>query len=184
MKLDEVKSWKNRYKENLVDLGWFQDLEIIEKDERLKTFLNTPLKKIIDRGNELGHSYSHAFMGNWESFFDKTLLEIFSRIAEDTRGRIRFYVSEDKDIEGIIFYTTKKRNKKEFVENIFVISTDLSRNSLILAKDLHALFLQLIKEYDFVRWEADFENPSCRVYKRICTSMRGTWGFPKKRIIS
>lgn len=173
MKLDKITSWKNRYKENLVDLGTFQDIEEIKNDERLKSLLDTPLGEIINKGNELGHTYSHAFIGDWENFYEEPLKNIFREISKSEQGKIKFYISEGKEIEGLIFYTIKTHANKKYVWDIFTISFNLDKNSLTLAKDLYILFLQLRNKYDFIRWEADSENPSCVMYKKICEKYGG-----------
>lgn len=43
IRLNEVKSWKNRFKEKLVDITEFQNFEDVLEDERLETFMNTSL---------------------------------------------------------------------------------------------------------------------------------------------
>ena len=61
IKLDEVKSWKNRFQEKLIDITEFRDFEKALNDGRLQTFMNTPLENLMKDSNELGFSYTYLW---------------------------------------------------------------------------------------------------------------------------
>ena len=175
IKLDKV-----RYQEKLVELTDFQKIKGVINDKRLQTFLDTPFGELLKQGNELGHTYEHAFPGWPEPFKKRTFGDMLSFFNVLERGRIKFYISEDDDIEGLIFYTTsgniRRFDSELYVKDICVISFNLEKNSTTLVRDLYNLVKELREKYREIHWVADKNNPAVRTYKSICERYNGGWG--------
>lgn len=182
-----IKPRKVRLEEKLIELEDFQSLKDTMKNEELRNFLNTPFKELLDKGNELGHTYTHAFGGAWAGFYKKPLIDVLRFVTGpgDDGSRVKFYLSEGKGIEGLIFYTLYGSNDRwpgirTHVGDICALSFNLGRNSYTLAKDLFTLILKLREECDYINWLADKNNPACRTYKAICNKYNGSYGPSKE----
>lgn len=183
VKLDEVKSWKNRFQEKLVDITEFQDFENVLNDERLKTFMNTTLKELIPKVNELGFSYKYLWGEIPEEEKNLSMKEYLKNYYKNKfflveGGRLKFYISESKEIEGMIFYSLSRpafNGGLSYVSSISFFSFNLNSNMLTLIRDMYSLIKDLLKKYASVNWSADIENPACEKYKEICRKLGGDY---------
>lgn len=178
IKLDSFNTWKTRFNEKLIDITDFQDLNILIKDKRVSTLLNTTLKELYKNNSSLGASYKYAF-GEMPEILDMTLGEYLKSISIYERGFIKIYLSKNKEVEGFIFYTLDRADIKvgntPRVQDVCVLSFDLDKNSLTLAKDTFDLVKELLSKYTSVHWTAFKENPACNFYKRTCLKLGGAW---------
>lgn len=186
IKLDDVKSWKNRFQEKLIDITEFQDFEKVMEDERLQTFLNTPLKDLANTSNELNMSYKYLWGELGKDEENLTMKDYLKSIYAQQAFRIKqsrakFYISESNEIQGLIMYSTMRTSSnipgdfRSSVSNLSLISFDLSRNQLVLVKDMYSLIKKLLKNYDNIHWSANVDNPACSMYKRVCDKLNGDY---------
>lgn len=185
IKLDEAKSWKNRFQEKLVDITEFQDFEDVLNDERLKTFMNTSLGDLEKISNEAGMNYAYLWgeSENKDITMKEYLEDIYNtRIRLVKEKRIKFYISENKDIQGLIFYTISRPHfttGEVAASNLSFFSFDLKKNQITLIRDTYSLLKDLIKNYAEVRWNALVDNPACEMYKKICDRLGGSYSTSK-----
>lgn len=180
IKLDEVKSWKNRFQEKLIDITEFQDYQKVVNDERLYTFFHTPTKELAQECNELGDSYKYAFSGN-EDLMNLPFYKLLDVMLLVNKGKIKLYISKDKEIEGLILYTVGGgdygllRGSSSYIEDILVLSFNLRKNSLTLIRDLSNLIEDLRKNYGYMKWLASKDNPATEFYKRKVKFFQGKY---------
>ena len=180
VKLDEVKSWKNRFQEKLIDITEFQDYQKIVNDERLYTFFHTPTRELAQECNELGDSYKYAFSGN-EDLMNLPFYKLLDVILLINKGKIKLYISKDKEIEGLILYTVGGgdygllKGSSSYIEDILILSFNLQKNSLTLIRDLSNLIEDLRKNYGYIKWLANKDNPAVEFYKRKVKFFQGKY---------
>lgn len=180
LKLDEVKSRKNRFQEKLIDITEFQDYQKIVNDERLYTFFHTPAKELAKECNELGNSYKYAFPDN-EALMNLPFYKLLDIMLLANKGKIKLYISQNKEIEGLILYTVGGgsygllRGSSSYVEDILTISFNLQKNNLTLIKDLSNLIADLRKNHGYIKWIADKSNPAVEFYKRKVKVFQGKY---------
>lgn len=180
MKLDRIKSWKNRYREKLIELENFQDIGKVLKDERLQTLFNTPLEELYKQENVNGSNYKYAF-GDDPAITAATLGQFLTWVNYEERGFIKFYISESSNIDGLIFYTLDRADYRPGlrprVRDVCVLSFDLEKLHPSLMRDAYALLLDLRKKYSSVHWTGLKGNRACKKYEEICNRLGGYWHY-------
>lgn len=188
LKLDEVKSWKNRFNERLRDVSEVSDFKDFLEDERLQTFLNTEMKDLVKITNSLGFSYKYLIEEDfWDSDMNlKEFLEKFySQISDLSRLKLKVFVSEDKIINGLVMFCVMNSpflSHHRIITNLNFMSFDLSKNNVVLIKDIYNLLSNLLKDYDYIEWGCYTDNPACDAYKKFCDKFGGEYSVVGKKM--
>lgn len=180
IRLDNVNSWKNRFQERLVDITEFQDFKNVLEDERLQTFMSTPVSELSNSSNELGMSYKYVTGELSDQEREMTMKEFLLSFYGDfiATGEAKFYISEHNEIQGMIFYTATGDSNpflRKRVQDLGFFSFDLNEGKYTLIKDTYLLIKDLLKKYRTVSWDADENNPACESYKRLCDKLGGEY---------
>lgn len=141
----------------------------MRKDPDLKKVLTTKIEDLQDTDTGLNYKYFSTAPLNW------SLYEVVKFILDNSSVQSDFFYSKVGDkIVGFVEYVVGREDGKYIIEDMSVISFDLSKTNAVLARDTLSLVTKLRKEFASVSWAALAENPACNMYKRFCLKNGGT----------
>ena len=144
----------------------------MEKDEKLRELMETPIGDLPESPLGLSYSYFSNLPPNMTLYDALGLtLESFFRDGDF------FYSKAGDQMVGFIGYEVVPKfiyNLGPYIRNIMAVSFDLDKPNTVLVRDTINEIMKLRKEYTKIRWTSFPDNPASEMYEKFCKRLGGT----------